>query len=454
MVPFRNPCLESVSNQGRIGSRRASTAAGQPDRLQERLARALNARNSAITSEKPSVISAQPSPTGSGSRISFTPRISLDSKQEATATTILKDDAPPEIFPMSNKNTEVGHSSTRTPTEAELDVPMHTFATSKTGFEAQTDSRSKAETFRKPHLPNGTFQAANGSATIPDANHSENLLAKIRTDDESYVSAEIRREEEIDYYLERIDALQAKVTYLTNEATVAAKKAASDTESGKSEKIIAAKDERIALLTEEGQKLSQTELQHYTMLQRLRAKAMEEEKRYLDLKIQMEEQGRDILQAYDSAKRAEEVEQQASEKSQAIQTLNRRVESLSKDNKYKEAIISDMAKQVANARATSDLEEMKRYRSQFETEKALAQGLRDDISAMITEQQLTDERYKLQVREVHEKFNAERERARMREIELQTEIRVGLNALGIACGLESNKSQGTGKPPRKLPRAN
>ena len=69
---------------------------------------------------------------------------------------------------------------------------------------------------------------------------------------EEHAAAEKQRQEEMHTFLEKIDALQAKLQYLAKETVAAAKEANSATATSE-EKRLAEKDERIALLMEEGE---------------------------------------------------------------------------------------------------------------------------------------------------------------------------------------------------------
>jgi TATA element modulatory factor len=83
-------------------------------------------------------------------------------------------------------------------------------------------------------------------------------------------AAEQRWQEEMHDYIERIDALQSKLKYLANEAVESAKKAAASVEPGSMQKQLFEKEERIALLLEEGRRLSKTELDNRTIIKKLR----------------------------------------------------------------------------------------------------------------------------------------------------------------------------------------
>lgn len=90
--------------------------------------------------------------------------------------------------------------------------------------------------------------------------------------------------EDVQVYLERIEALQAKVQYLVTEATSRAKAAKSETKPVSNEHKLAVKDEKVALLIEEGQVLAQKEMKHLTLIKKLRLKSAEDEQQLKEIR--------------------------------------------------------------------------------------------------------------------------------------------------------------------------
>ena len=187
-----------------------------------------------------------------------------------------------------------------------------------------TDSRGSTSTRQSLELtgattPNAT-DSPNMDGVVADSSMKkpeeyENMIEQMRSD---YEAAELRRQEETHIYLERIDALQSKLQYLTKEATEAAKNASAEAQSGSIEHKMAVKDEKIALLIEEGQKLSQTELKYMSIIKKLRGKSTEDDKVVAELKGTTEKHEKSAREAQDRAKRAESAEKRALERLKSL----------------------------------------------------------------------------------------------------------------------------------------
>lgn len=120
-----------------------------------------------------------------------------------------------------------------------------------------------------------------------------------------------QEQEELNQYIERIDALQAKLHYLSKEAAESARKAAVAADAGSLEKKILEKDEKIALLMDEGQRLSKTEMNHLTLIKKLRAQIMTYNKEQEAAKLRAEKAERSLRIMEDRARKAEAASKRA-----------------------------------------------------------------------------------------------------------------------------------------------
>src|SRR5699024_3382921 len=101
--------------------------------------------------------------------------------------------------------------------------------------------------------------------------------------------------------------------YLAKDAAESAKQAAASAESGSVEKQLREKDEKIALLLEEGQKLSKSEMDHRTALKKLRLQLIENSKSQAEAKKKTEKLETDLSDAEARAQRAEAAENRAND---------------------------------------------------------------------------------------------------------------------------------------------
>lgn len=264
----------------------------------------------------------------------------------------------------------------------------------------------------------------NGFIEIKDANTPSQYQRTIEQMRSDYEAAELRRQEEVHIYLERIDALQSKLQYLTKEAAEIAKNAKSEAQPGSAEDRMAAKDEKIALLMEEGHKLSQTELKHMTIIRRLRAKATEDDKRVTEMKRLSEKHEQAATKAQERAKRAEEAEKRASEQARSLPSLLDDLETMRADRDAQDVLIQDLQAQLAEAMSAARQAEEKAQSEALQAEKKRTADLGDELSKIRIEKELAERQYQGELRELRERFERERERARMAEMERQGEQNV------------------------------
>ena len=249
----------------------------------------------------------------------------------------------------------------------------------------------------------------------------EEIIQQMRSD---YEASEIRRQEETHAYLERIDALQSKLQYFTKEAAEIAKNALSEIEPGSIDHNLAAKDEKIALLMEEGHKLSQTELKHMSIIKNLRYKSSEDVKHLADAKKAGEKYERLAREAQERAKRAELAEKRATERTKSLPKLERELETLRVDREAKASAIQDLQSQLASARSIAQEAQGKVQAEALEAEGRRTMQLSEELSRLKTEKELSDKRQHTELRELKDKSERERERARIAEIERQGEQNV------------------------------
>lgn len=265
----------------------------------------------------------------------------------------------------------------------------------------------------------------------------EETMDQMRSD---YESSELRRQEETHLYLERIDALQAKLQYLTKEAAGIAKSALSEAKPGSVDQKLASKDERIALLMEEGHKLSQTELKHINIIKKLRTKSSENDKHLGDTQKKVEKHEKSLLDAQERAKRAELAERRALDKSKVLPKVEKELESLKADRDAKASVIQDLQRQLSTATAMSLEAESRAEAEALDAERKLTADLSDELSDLRMEKDSIEKEFQMELRELREKAERERERARIAEIERQGEQNVSEFVTALCrfrCGADS-----------------
>lgn len=366
-----------------------------------------------------------PSRTASPANGADSPRISSDSKAEEPKSEDARSLQESVASSNGTEGKDVPVSQSQEPTaHLNLDVPNEGSSArpsldSRGSFSSRPSldlARDVATTSVSPKL-NGA--ESDMGSTAP--NQYEEAIQQMRSD---YEASEIRRQEENHAYLERIDALQSKLQYLTKEAAEIAKTNLSKAQPGSTDHKLTIKDEKIALLMEEGHKLSQTELKHMSVIKNMRNKSIEDAKQLADAKRIAAKHERSAREAHEKAKRAELAEKRASERTKSLPKLERELDTLRIDRDAKASVIQDLQRQLASAQSMANEAHEKVQVEALEEEQRRTAQLLDDLSSLKTEKELSEKRHQNELREAKEKIERERERAKVAEIERQGEQHV------------------------------
>lgn len=423
-------------------SRTASANRAQ-ERLNEKLAKAMANRNLARKGDTSVTPSGLPSRTASPANVTPSPRPSLDVPRESKwdqngkneqgrgEQEMASDEAVTvHVTSEDQESPHQGSGASTTRPRPPAQSPGPTVGDTKDESSIpcpSTDSRGSMSTRQSLELTRATTPSATDSSKldgfIVDSSSEmpeeyEKLIEQMRSD---YEAAELRRQEETHIYLERIDALQSKLHYLTKEAAEVAKNFSAEAQPGSVEHKIAAKDEKIALLIEEGQKLSQTELKHMSIIKKLRVKSTEDDKVVADLTRTTEKNEKSAWEAQERAKRAENAEKRALERLKSLGRIEKELESVRADRDAKESLTQDLQIELSQATSAAKEVEIKASAEAVATEKKYAADLTDELSSIKTEKELAEKQHQSELRELKEKAEREKERARAAEIERQRE---------------------------------
>lgn len=273
-------------------------------------------------------------------------------------------------------------------------------------------------------LPNG--HALKSTAEL------ETEMEQMRQD---HAQAEKQRQEEMHTYLEKIDALQAKLQYLAKETVAAAKEANAATSAGSGDAKLAEKDERIALLMEEGEKLSKTELRHMQTIKKLRAKTTEHEKAVAEAKKKLEGSERVESNLKQKLRRAEAAERQATEKAKLIVTIEKQVEELRVDRENASDLIRTLTSQLKETKDRADRAEKEANSKAAEVDRNRIASLENELEDAQIEKKLAEDRATSEMRKVREELERQKERFSARETEMKNEI------AGLESSVEAMRSR-------------
>lgn len=252
------------------------------DRLQERLARAVAAKNAAQKADSsPARLSTDSAPP------SQSPRTSSDISNAASAVqsrpSIEKSEAPKDDG--TNKASTASVLGDAAPMAPPTLAANTEIARDILSPSLQSDNGVQAEKSPLPTIEPEIAVSAQLSEAETAASTSALYEQRIADLEKSLEETNAQHQEELHSHVERVDALEAKLRYLARQASDAARSAATAAPAGSMEKKLAEKDQQIAQLMEEGQKLANTEQKHRSIIKKLRGQLALNEKELNEQKL-------------------------------------------------------------------------------------------------------------------------------------------------------------------------
>ncbi|EKG19351.1 TATA element modulatory factor 1 TATA binding protein [Macrophomina phaseolina MS6] len=394
------------------------------DRLQERLAKAV--KSDAQRSGRPS--SELPSRTGTPNIGADTSRTSLDSKaSEPRSSPPAQDEkaVAPRISAEGEDSTAPKPADDAGKTEDQ--DTSHPGADAKLDVSATNSAKVSVDAARAD-TPIDPPSRVDTPSSIPENSSHLDLAAPFNGPEdvaalrESYEALSRTHREEMTAHLERIDALQSKLKYLSSQAVSQARTVANEAEQGSVEKKLAEKDEQIALLMEEGQALSKKELTHLNSIKKFRAKVGQDEKTIVDLRKKLSKAEANASDAIERARRAEAAAKTAEQKAKQLEKVEKEVASLKSERDDSARTIAELKRQLTAANERADMAERKAHNNAAIVEQKRVTELEEELSDLRLEKKLAEDRAKAEVREVKEEATRQQERATVLETELRGEI--------------------------------
>ncbi|KAJ5122399.1 M protein repeat protein [Penicillium atrosanguineum] len=395
-------------------SRSASTAR-RNDRLQERLARAMVNKNTSNRNSESSP--SQVSSPAASPRPSSDARPSMDIDSGLASSTAVTDaiksptlkEESTAMEDMAPRASEDSGVSARPSTD--LSVTESILRASGDVGERDRELESSSKDLFEAN------EARSTRTSVESPRPSVDTPSEVRAGDDN----ESQRQEEIHGYIERIDALQSKLKYLAIEAADSAKSAAATASPGSAKKQLLEKDEKIALLLEEGQKLSKSEMDHRTALKKLRQQLAENSKAQIEMKKRTEKLERDLHSSEARAKRAEAAEKRLNDSLSSQTKVAKDLEAVTNERNALTQTVQEMKGQLSRAVARAEAAESKATSDALEKERSRANDLEEELSTLKIERDISQGKMKKEISELKEKIDQERERARMLEAELKSE---------------------------------
>ncbi|KAL9115448.1 MAG: hypothetical protein Q9227_000769 [Pyrenula ochraceoflavens] len=406
------------------GVSRASSNSKSNARLQERLARA-------VVSPSPGRPSSPASSIDSNSRVQ-TPGLEVDSLSLQTST-----DQDTQQDRMSKESSK------------------------QDGLREKELGQDEEQDFTRPQTETTTSEINDGAIPVERADSpqvkvngdhiSREPPPVLIVEDDEADSMEKKWQEESREYIERIDALQSKLQYLAKEVADSAKNAAAAAKAGSHERKLIEKDEKIALLMEEGQQLSKKEMSHLSTLRKMRAQASDAEKAQANIRKRAETAESAFAKAEERAKRAEAISRRAEDNLKSLNQTDRDVNALSRERDALNATVADIKAQLQRAVTRAESAEAKAQTDALDRERRKLAELQDDLTSAKIERELSEEKLRREIRDLKANREREQDQAKSRESELRGEQSVLESKLeSLRTRAEESSSDAKGESQAKL----
>ncbi|RYO80561.1 hypothetical protein DL766_002897 [Monosporascus sp. MC13-8B] len=412
------PAAASVSNPP---ARSTTPSKSANDRLQERLARAVAAKNSSQKSN------------------SFTtePRASIDLTSASPSQSSRPSLDGPSIEPSAQPLTAATRTSVSVdnPPAASLPTPERTerlpTTPSNESKSATNTPRSSIQSERPPRVEESSLRSAitvepPTQGTAADVERALSALdlqdKRVGALEKTLQETQAQHQEELHSYVERVDALQAKLQYLAREASEAARHAASVAPAGSLEKKIAEKDQQVAQLMEEGQRLANNEQKHRSIIKKLRAQLAASENDLNEQKIWRQKAEVELSYLRARSRELEDFEKANEGSRRLTDQLQRDMEKLRVDLASRDNAISELKRQLQEEADRAKSTAVRANDQLLEARQNHIKELEDAVTTLKVEKGLVADRAKAHAVELQEKAERAIERSRAVELDLKGEI--------------------------------
>jgi chromosome segregation ATPase len=249
---------------------------------------------------------------------------------------------------------------------------------------------------------------------------------------------EKRLQEELLPYVERVDALQSKLQYLSQEVAESAQQAANAAQAGSAEQKIAEKDKKIALLMDEGQTLSKNEMKHLAIIKTLRSQAASTVREQSVLKTRADAAEKGLANMEQRAIRAER-------KLQSSSAEDRELEAIKKERSALTSTVAEMKAGLVRMTARTEAAERQVQTDDSERLRKQNQELRDDMASARIERELAEEKLRREIGDLTASLAREKERFNAMETEMlgeQAALEAKLESLRSRAEESSSTTQG------------
>ncbi|KAF6792362.1 M protein repeat protein [Colletotrichum musicola] len=392
---------------------RSSTSSRTNDRLQERLAKAM-ASKTVLAAEGRSIVSNSPVAEASAD--------SCSSEAVASRSELNPDPTPVPRPAVPSNNATEGTSGYEAQDAQDDHRKQNTQA-----IGAVSDAEKPSLTSPPPEpleaLSAPGFLTSNiTSSSAHECHQCDMLQAEVdtlRARDKQVVKDQ---QDEINRHVEQFETLQAKIQFLAQDVTETARNAAAAAPNGSFERKLAERDEKIALLMQEGRGLAATEQKHRSMIRKLKSQTLVDEQALGELRAHLDRTIAELDALRIQATRVDELEQL----NQALQISNSgmrdELDALRADLATDKATINKLRKDLQKLTEQANSTVEKANEDALAAEKRRARDLEDTIAALQVEKGLVAERAKNSIAEAEKSAVRAADRVRTVELETQAEL--------------------------------
>ncbi|KAL1898640.1 hypothetical protein Cpir12675_001844 [Ceratocystis pirilliformis] len=368
-----------------------SSSNKQPNKLQERLAKAIAAKAS--------------------------PRSSTSIDLPDTSTTLNVPDLPCKELDGNLATLKPSHPllDASTPNEPLLSVEADIYATSisdnwKTLY--GNGVAETCETSRPRSLETPADEGKNPTTSLA----SEKLTLQPKPDHHEC------QHQELNDYLERIDNMAAKIQFLTDDVLKNALKSKNDTSTNGIERQLAERDTQIAQLIREGQDLSLENQKCRTAIKNLRAKLLDQSREMEVTKAKLENSTAQASSLQIALDTNNGLEKDLKKAQIFISRLQSESSKLNFELQTKDATIQSLNMEIQTLLDVRDASVVDKHPHQLDTDILLNNELQDTIASMQIEKSLGAERANKQLSDLKIQLDAAVERCRKVEAEREKEV--------------------------------
>ena len=228
-------------------------------------------------------------------------------------------------------------------------------------------------------------------------------------------------QDEINGYLERIDALHRNLQILTHETIARTRDIKNASDSMPMDKQLAEKDEKIALLIEEGTKLTKGEMQYRNVIKKLRLQVVTSNKDQEAVRARAEKAEKSVSSTELRARKAESESRQNREQLNALTKSSSDVTLITKERNALQSSLADVRNELSRANKRAEEAESQAQSDKLEAERLNNIRLTDDLTSVKLEKELSEDKLKREIAGLRQSLIGEKELTRQMETEMLAE---------------------------------